>query len=215
MKILNSLKLRSSFVLKAGAIAAIMAMTIPAISQAAMLYRQLEVGSVGNDVSDLQTFLSIDRTIYPQALVTGYFGQLTKTAVSNFQRVNGISVVGRVGPITMAAINAQMNSDVDAPIINSLNLNTSSSGATINWNTNEVASAKVFYSASPIVLTEASQTTGVGISGYSVIANSNLTTSHSGYIGGLQSNTVYNYVVYVRDGAGNETITLPATFRTI
>ncbi len=215
MKILNSLKLRSSFALKAGTVLAIMAMTIPAISQAAMLYRSLEVGSAGNDVSDLQTFLAKDITMYPQGLVTGYFGQFTKSAVTVFQSRNGIAMVGRVGPITMAAINAQMNSDIDAPIVSAVNVSTSNTGATVTWYTNENASGKVFYSASPIVLTETSQTTGVGVSGYSVVANLDLSSTHTGYISGLQSNTTYYYVTYVKDSAGNETVTWPATFRTL
>ena len=58
------------------------------IASAATLTRQLEVGSRGQDVSDLQAFLAKDSTIYPQGLVTGYFGSMTQTAVSNFQTRN-------------------------------------------------------------------------------------------------------------------------------
>jgi len=64
-------------------------------ANAATLTRQLELGMRGDDVSSLQTFLAQDVTIYPQGLVTGYFGSLTKSAVSNFQARNGISTVGR------------------------------------------------------------------------------------------------------------------------
>src|SRR3989338_7152445 len=78
------------------------------IAPAATLNRQLQVGMSGSDVSALQTFLAADVTLYPQGLVTGYFGNLTKAAVSNFQSRNGISPVGRVGPVTLAVLNAQM-----------------------------------------------------------------------------------------------------------
>ncbi len=215
MKILNSLNLRNSFALRVGAIGIAVAMLVPAFSEAAILYRQLEVGSTGADVSALQTFLAADATLYPQGLVTGYFGLLTKSAVSAFQARNGISVVGRVGPVTLAALNVQMNSDVDAPVIYSLSVSATNNTATLNWSTSEGASASVFYSATGISMVEASANSGVVISGSNAVANTNLSSSHSVYITGLQSNTVYSYVVYVRDGAGNESVTLPATFRTL
>lgn len=187
---------------------------------AATLTRQLEVGSRGQDVSDLQTFLAQDNSIYPQGLVTGYFGFLTKAAVSNFQSRNGISAVGRVGPITLAAINAQMGSgnvmgsDIYSPAISSLNVSTTNSSATFSWNTNENSSAIVYYSTSALSLTEGSPTTGVTIGGSSYLVHTDLRTSHTGTLMSLSPNTTYHYVIYVRDGAGNEAITWPASLRT-
>jgi peptidoglycan hydrolase-like protein with peptidoglycan-binding domain len=64
----------------------------------------------GADVSSLQTFLEKYRTIYPQGMVTGYYGNLTKIAVTNFQKRNNILAIGRVGPVTLLALNAQMKS---------------------------------------------------------------------------------------------------------
>lgn len=119
-------------------------------AHAATLTRQLQVGMNGQDVSDLQTFLATDSTIYPQGLVTGHFGFLTKAAVSNFQVRNGIDSVGRVGPITLVAINNKMNGDTLAPSIYSLNLSVSNTTATLNWNTSENAAAIVYYSTSPL-----------------------------------------------------------------
>src|SRR4051812_19343034 len=77
-------------------------------ASAATLTRQLQLGMSGQDVSALQSFLALDSSVYPQGLITGYFGPLTKAAVIRFQTKNGISAVGRVGPITMNAINSQM-----------------------------------------------------------------------------------------------------------
>ncbi|MCL9971914.1 MAG: peptidoglycan-binding protein, partial [Candidatus Pacebacteria bacterium] len=57
---------------------------LPVLTFAATLERQLEVGMTGTDVSALQTYLAADPTLYPQGLVTGYYGFLTKSAVSNF-----------------------------------------------------------------------------------------------------------------------------------
>ena len=39
---------------------------VPTLTEAATLNRQLELGMSGSDVSDLQTFLAQDPTIYPQ-----------------------------------------------------------------------------------------------------------------------------------------------------
>ena len=183
----------------------------------APLYRQLELGMRGSDVSDLQAFLATDSTIYPQGLVTGYFGTLTRTAVSNFQARNGIAVVGRVGPITMAAINAQMSigmGDRTAPAVNSLVVSTSSNGATISWNTNENASAIVYYSTSPISMVEASPTSNVTIGGNSFLVHTDFRSVHTASLSGLQSDTTYYYAVYVKDANGNEGVVWPATFRT-
>ena len=179
-----------------------------------MLTRQLELGMSGADVSSLQTFLAKDATIYPQGLVTGYFGSLTKSAVSNFQARNGISTVGRVGPVTLAAINSQMNGDNTSPSFNSLNVSTSNTTANINWNTNENAAAVVYYSASPIYMTEASASTGVTIGGSSVLVDAGVDSHHSTTISSLIPNTTYNYVLYIRDTLGNESITWPSTFHT-
>lgn len=56
------------------------------------------------EVSKLQRFLAENRDIYPEGLVTGYFGVLTEAAVKRFQNQNGIASIGIVGPQTRAAI---------------------------------------------------------------------------------------------------------------
>lgn len=67
----------------------------------------LSVGLTNNsDVSCLQAFLaSQGGGIYPEALVTGYFGPLTKAAVIRFQQRWLIPATGFVGPLTRAKIN--------------------------------------------------------------------------------------------------------------
>lgn len=191
-----------------------LAMVMPLTADAASLYRQLQLGMSGSDVSDLQVFLARDVSVYPQGLVTGYFGVLTRTAVSNFQAKNGIAVVGRVGPVTMAAINAQMGNvglDASAPWISGVTVSSTSNGANINWSTNENSSAIIYYSTSPISMTEGNPVT---IGGSTLLAHTDLRSSHSASLTGLQANTTYYYVVYVRDGSGNESITWPQTFVT-
>ena len=64
------------------------------------LTRNLTVGYTGSDVSVLQQFL-VNADVYPEALVTGYFGSLTRTAVQRFQREQNIAPsLGYFGPLT-------------------------------------------------------------------------------------------------------------------
>lgn len=199
---------------------------VPLDASAALLYRQLDLGARGSDVSSLQVFLSTSPSIYPSGLVTGYFGQLTKAGIERFQTSNGIvssgtpvtTGYGRVGPTTMAAINAQMGGGVistgTSPAIGIVTVSVGNSSSVINWNTNENASAIIYYSTSPISLLEGSASSAISVSGSSLLVSSDLRTSHSANLTGLQANTTYHYVVYVRDASGNESITWPTTFRT-
>lgn len=178
------------------------------------LTRQLQQGMSGADVSLLQTFLAKDPTIYPQGLITGYFGTLTTSAVSNFQARNGIDNIGRVGPVTIAALNAAMNGDNISPSIYSLNVNVSNASASFSWNTSENTSAVLYYGTSYPSMTESSAVSGVGIGGPSQIVNTDFTSSHNSTLNSLNSNTTYYYVIYVRDATGNESISWPSTFHT-
>lgn len=189
----------------------------PLIASAETLTRQLDLGMSGSDVSSLQTYLATDASIYPQGLVTGYFGSLTASAVSKFQARNGLAQVGRVGPMTLSLLNQKMgNTTVSygVPAINSVAVSTTNTSATINWNTSQNTSAVVYYGTSPLSMSEASSGSGVTIGGSSFLAHTDLRSSHSATLTGLNPNTTYYYVVYTRDGAGNENITWPTTFVT-
>jgi peptidoglycan hydrolase-like protein with peptidoglycan-binding domain len=216
---MNNIK-RIGMVVSALAIA-----STPFLANAAALNRELEVGDRGADVSVLQTFLAMDVTIYPQGLVTGYFGFLTKAAVSNFQSRNGISSVGRVGPQTLPVINAQIAAggntglDISAPVVYGISLGTTNSGATINWSTTDLARGKLYYSANPVYLTNMFDATGVNagepnVSGTLAPTDLVARMSQGVSIAGLSSNTVYYYVIVALDSANNFSISVPATFRT-
>ena len=182
-----------------------------------MLTRQLQVGMSGADVSSLQAFLALDTSIYPQGLVTGYFGPLTFAAVSNFQTRNGISAVGRVGPITLAAINSLMgsaggSSDTAAPIIWNIRITSATSTAVVRWATSEPSAGIVYYSLVPLVLTDGLK--DVTVSGNTAVTDSLQRSSQDVTIVNLQANTTYNFVIYARDASGNVQVTWPSTFRT-
>ncbi|MFZ2556245.1 MAG: peptidoglycan-binding protein [Minisyncoccia bacterium] len=187
----------------------------------AEINRSLDVGSTGADVSELQAFLAKDATLYPQGLVTGYYGFLTKAAISNFQSRNGIDAVGRVGPITRAALNAQMaggmsggsGGDNSAPIImGAAAVNVGMTSASIIWNTNESARGIVYYSTTPLSLLENGST--VSVSGIATSTDTALRISQIVPMSGLQAKTTYYYLIHATDAAGNVNITWPTTFTT-
>jgi len=191
---------------------------VPAFAGADVLYRQLEIGSRGTDVGSLQTFLARDVTLYPEGLVTNYFGNLTSSAVARFQTRNGLPSVGRVGPMTLPVINAQMalgmntGTDVASAYISNVVVNTTTSGASVAWNTNELAKGVVYYSSSPLVTYE--RTNSVDVSGLTASTDATLRYSQNVGVSGLQRNTVYYYLVYTTDQAGNVSVTWPSTFVT-
>lgn len=189
-------------------------MFMPLSANAATLYRQLHLGMRGSDVSDLQAFLATDASVYPQGLVTGYFGNLTAAAVSNYQSKNGLPRVGRVGPQTLALLNVHIGlgqGDQAGPVIGPITITATNVGATITWNTSENSTGTVYYSTSPLTLQEG---TTITVGGTPNIANIDLRTTHSATLQGLNANTTYYYSVYVKDAAGNESISWPATFKT-
>ncbi|OHA68456.1 MAG: hypothetical protein A3J68_01510 [Candidatus Wildermuthbacteria bacterium RIFCSPHIGHO2_02_FULL_48_16] len=72
----------------------------------------LTIGSKGADVTALQNFLKAQGAdVYPDGLVTGYFGSLTEAAIGRFQLKFGLvssatdTGYGYVGPKTRAKIN--------------------------------------------------------------------------------------------------------------
>ena len=89
--------------------------TVPSIGSGscATLSQNLSVGSTGEDVSRLQTFLSKDKAVYPEGLVTGYYGDATRAAVEKWQESHGISTVGVVGPQTRGEIVKEMERECE------------------------------------------------------------------------------------------------------
>lgn len=70
----------------------------------ALISSNLSLGSRGAEVSRLQSYLALDRALYPEALVTGYYGRLTASAVARLQARYGFPQVGIVGPRTRALL---------------------------------------------------------------------------------------------------------------
>ena len=192
------------------------------MANAAIIGGELSVGSTGSQVTQLQQFLATNPKIYPSGDVTGYFGPLTKAAVTQFQVAYGIDQVGQVGPITSAKINNIMVTgfglDTAVPFINNLNVSqVNPMTVTVGWTTDTLTHGQVFFSTSPIQTDEA---TGVYqipyIGGIGAITNNdtNVGTGHSVQLTGLQPSTFYYYIVRAIDQSGNVTVSEPMSFKT-
>lgn len=183
------------------------------------LTRSLHTGVSGADVGTLQSYLAKDSTMYPQGLVTNYFGTLTKKAVAIFQGRNGLVADGYIGRASLPVFNAQIaggtstasNTSGDRAIISNVNLAVGRNAVTVNWNTNEAANGTVYYSTTPLSLGSDDY---VQISGYTAMTDANLRTSQAVAVQNLQSNTMYYYTVVSVDQSGNLTLTWPETFTT-
>jgi len=75
----------------------------------AVFLKNLSFGMSSEDVRRLQTLLASDKNVYPEGIVSGYFGSLTLQAVERFQVKHGIAGpgiagYGNVGPKTRAKL---------------------------------------------------------------------------------------------------------------
>jgi peptidoglycan hydrolase-like protein with peptidoglycan-binding domain len=216
-----------------GAMTAMLALSFFGIQSAyAAITSQLDFGDRGSEVTELQTYLARDASIYPSGLVTGYFGQLTKAGVERFQATQGIvsagtpatTGYGRVGPRTQVAINAKLaggypTGDRSAPLIRNVHVAPDNNGASITWTATEASVGKVYYSTSPIRISNTFDATGVSsgepvVSGTLAQYDGVARVSHTVNINNLSPNTRYYYLVVIFDAAKNVSFTSPASFIT-
>ena len=78
----------------------------------------LREGMRSEEVRQVQELLASDPEIYPEGLVTGYYGPLTRQAIERFQERHRVPAVGMVDDDTRALINqyfAERTDRADAP----------------------------------------------------------------------------------------------------
>ncbi len=201
----------------------------------ASINTSLDFGESGANVTELQRYLALNPSIYPEGLVTGYYGPLTRAAVERFQTAQSIvsagtpetTGYGRVGPITMMRINSLMASAGNtggggvqaswdqSPVLTLPVVQSSNTSATVAWSSNEPTQGQVYLSTMPFQLSEA---TGPRqqpyVSGNLTTDNNGLQTNHNVTLSNLSSNTTYYYLVRGIDNVGNLSMVWPSTFRT-
>jgi peptidoglycan hydrolase-like protein with peptidoglycan-binding domain len=187
-------------------------MLVPTVSNAETFNILLKIGMRNNEVVALQTLLAQDSTIYPQGLVTGYFGPLTKSAVIKFQLQNNLVADGIVGPKTRAVLNSRTTLAVNAPMISNAYVSPARNSAIVSWGTNIPAKGVVYYSTSPLSTYE--HENSVDVSGVTAMTDSSAKNSQSVLLNNLLPNTTYYYLIYSTAENGAVSVTWPSTFST-
>ncbi len=176
---------------------------------------QMSPGARGAEVTNLQTFIAANPAIYPEGLVTGYYGNLTKRAVITFQGQYGLAQVGRVGPQTLAKMNGIIsaggwngttpNSVGTSPSFYNVAQSSGNNFLTFSFSTDRETMARVVYNTSPVMFNEGNiNGDGFGaIGGFAVNSNNGMSSSHSITLPNLNSNTNYYYTVIATDASGN------------
>lgn len=178
---------------------------------------ELEVGSRGTNVTALQRFLASNRFVYPAGLLTGYFGSLTKDAVTQFQIGHGLPASGIVGSLTLQKLNSLITSgkplDISAPVISSQSVALGSQSANISWTTNELATGRLYYAASPLNVVEP---TVAQVPPYILgtpLVDNNLTWNKTFTLPNLLPNVIYYYLIEAIDANGNVSVSTQGTLR--
>lgn len=71
---------------------------------AQLVSKNLALGDRNDEVNTLQQLLAQDTGVYPEGIVSGFFGPATQRAVKRFQAKYGITQLGNVGPQTRAKL---------------------------------------------------------------------------------------------------------------
>lgn len=79
--------------------------THPQVPTIFMFVHALKRGAKNSEIAELQKFLARFSDLYPEGLITGYFGYRTEAAVKKFQAKFGIEMLGIVGPKTRSKLN--------------------------------------------------------------------------------------------------------------
>jgi len=175
----------------------------------------LRMGSRSEGVRAMQAFLASNGDMYPTGMVTGYFGPLTHSAVVQFQLSYGLTPDGIAGPRTQAKMNELIASgrglDVYAPAIANPSISVSGRNATVSLNSSEPVSATLYYSTSPLIISESAVAFGAptvsGITSVDATMGTNKTFS----LTNLDANANYHYSVMVKDASGNISLAWPTT----
>lgn len=75
----------------------------------------LKRGSVGDSVRSVQQILKHDKAIYPEGVVSGYYGAFTENAVKKLQAKHGLATTGFIDDTTYRLLFPQLTLTIVAP----------------------------------------------------------------------------------------------------
>lgn len=78
-----------------------------------ILKNDLQEGVTDDNVRDIQKLLASDSSIYPEGLVTGYYGPLTREALKRFQAQHSLEVTGTIDNGTRGMLQEFLNKAQD------------------------------------------------------------------------------------------------------
>lgn len=164
----------------------------------AVFVSALKIGSKGAEVMALQSLLKGQNNIYPEGLITGYYGPATQRAILRLQKVNGLEQVGFVGPKTRALLNkiaseGGQNYSYLYPQI--IELNATSTGPNhmyVFWSSNKPTTGELFY---------ATQTPLASTTPWVYLETSRSLT-HATNLNNLATGTTYYFQVKITDQFG-------------
>jgi len=169
--------------------------TVKEVKGTLQLIKQLRRGMTGDDVKLLQEFLATDPDVYPEGLITGYFGPLTERAVKKLQKRMCLDQVGNVGPKTMWRINELLTEGAG-----------SSGKVPPGLLTAPGIQKKLCATSTPVVTTTSTA---------AVASSSVYVLNHSIALSNLTASTTYYYLVFSADTSGNTTTTTEKLFTTL
>lgn len=176
----------------------------------------MKIGSRGESVRSLQTFLASNSYLYPQGLVTGYYGNLTKEAVIQFQIVYDLEADGVVGPMTRAKLNSLIASgrglDILPPVLSGVSVANSGRNTNLSFTSNETVKVKVYYDTTRLTVRDSGLSFGTPTISGLVVSDDSFSTNKQITLNNLLPNTTYYYSVMTTDASGNITMTWPTSF---
>ena len=214
--------------------------TVKEVKGTLQLIKQLRRGMTGDDVKLLQEFLATDPDIYPEGLISGYFGPMTERAVKKLQKRMCLDQVGNVGPQTLRRINELLEEGAGksyggegghvpagllrAPGIQQKLCATSTPDTTAPVISDVVATSTTATTTQIKWLTNekanskvwySTSTPVVATTTTPVVSSSDYVTSHSINLTGLTATTTYYYLVSSADKSGNATTATEKSFTTL
>ncbi len=211
--------------------------TVKEVKGTLQIVKQLRIGMSTEEVKLLQEILATDPEVYPEGLITGYFGKLTEKAVKKFQEKMCIEQVGIVGPKTLSKINellvegAGSSGKIPPGLLIAPGIQkklcataTSTPDTIIPVISDVIATSTIATSTQIRWLTNElanskvwySTTTPVeATSSTPSVSSSDYVLSHTVELSGLDASTTYYYLVTSVDKSGNTTTATEASFITI